>query len=336
MKLLIERNKNNPIVTGGKEKYRKVGTFNPGVIYDNGKFFMIDRGIQSIRPLICTFSLLESEDGVHFSLTDGNPIFSAQKDLGCELGTVEDPRIVKIENTFYMTFAHRPYTYDCHPNGLGVPEYRPLKGELDKGINHTLSGFAVSDDLRHFEIVSMLNAQGDIDERDVILFPERINGKFAVLRRPRDQHGEEYGTSGPSIWISYSDDLKSFTDPELVAGPLNDWEGEKIGSGAPPLKTKEGWLLLYHGVDKDSVYKVGAMLLDLNDPRKVLYRTKNPIMVPEYYYEKFGLIIPNVIFPTACLEKDGLLYIYYGCCDTSISLATVKLDNILKYLKLGD
>ena len=124
----------------------------------------------------------------------------------------------------------------------------------------------------------------------------------------------------------------SWSDPKLLAVAENpSWEGTKIGAAASPLKTDLGWLLLYHGVDKSSVYRVGAMMLDLKDPGRVIGRTSSPIMEPREYYERCGLVIPNVVFPTANVLKDGLVYIYYGCCDTSIGLATVPLDELVEH-----
>ena len=114
-----------------------------------------------------------------------------------------------------------------------------------------------------------------------------------------------------------------------------EWEGTKIGAAGSPIKTEKGWLLLYHGVDKKSIYRVGALMLDLDNPQKVIARTKNFIMEPETYYERFGLVIPNVVFPTANVVKDGLLYIYYGCCDTCIALATVPLDELVEHTMSG-
>ncbi|MNJ69053.1 Beta-1,4-mannooligosaccharide phosphorylase [compost metagenome] len=90
--------------------------------------------------------------------------------------------------------------------------------------------------------------------------------------------------------------------------------------------------MLYHGVDSHSIYRVGALLLDLENPEIVIGRTKNFIMEPEEYYEKTGLVIPNVVFPTANLIIDGILYVYYGCCDTSISLATVPVNDLLQHI----
>jgi predicted GH43/DUF377 family glycosyl hydrolase len=164
------------------------------------------------------------------------------------------------------------------------------------------------------------------------LFPEKINGKFVLLRRPKEFTGAKYGTKQPGIWLSYSDDLMDWTDPKLLAVAMNPWEGDKIGAAASPVRTSEGWLLLYHGVDEKSVYRVGAMLLDIDNPQKVIARTSQFIMQPETYYEKFGLVIPNVVFPTGNVIRDGILYIYYGCCDSNISLARVPVDDLVFFI----
>jgi predicted GH43/DUF377 family glycosyl hydrolase len=138
--------------------------------------------------------------------------------------------------------------------------------------------------------------------------------------------------------ISFSDDLKNWSPPEIVATPRFRWEDNRIGGSAPPIRTDAGWLVLYHGVEtRDRAvnrvcYRMGAMLLDLTDPRKVLGRCSRFIMEPEEYYEKHGAFIPNVIFPTAAVVVGRELYIYYGVCDTAIALATVPLDELADYV----
>jgi predicted GH43/DUF377 family glycosyl hydrolase len=172
-----------------------------------------------------------------------------------------------------------------------------------------------------------------LDDRDCVLFPETIGGRFAMLRRPMNFVGPEFGCDGPSIWLSWSDDLLEWSQPQLVAGPENrHWEGGKIGAGATPMKTDEGWLTIYHGVDETVTYRSGVMLLDLEDPTNVIARSPEVILEPRDYHERTGLIIPNVVFPSANVVKDGTIYVYYGCCDTCISLATAQLDELLAYV----
>jgi predicted GH43/DUF377 family glycosyl hydrolase len=132
--------------------------------------------------------------------------------------------------------------------------------------------------------------------------------------------------------------MQEWTAPELLATPCQQWEGNRIGGGLPPLKTRNGWLVIYHGVEevdrsaRTVVYRTGAMMLDLDDPRKILGRTRAPILVPREYYELFGLYIPNVVFPTGGFIRDGELFLYYGVCDTAIALATAPLERVLTSL----
>jgi len=286
---------------------------------------MFERAAGSLCPFQTVIGALASSDGINFQHTRREPVFTGEM-AGLPKGSVQDARIVKIEGTYYISYAIQPYQMDCRPNGLGVPaystgRYRGWKKCASPMI--TRSGIAVSRDLIGFTHLSFTTPAG-IDDRDNALFPRKINGRFASLRRPMSR--------SPSIWISYSRDLMGWTDPRIVAEPENDWEGGKIGAGPPPLETTEGWLLLYHGVDGSSVYRVGAMLLDLDDPERVIARTRDFIMEPEEYYERFGLVIPNVIFPTGMVLADGLLRIYYGCADTCIGLATVPAGELIAHI----
>jgi len=339
--LEIIRCPENPIVAPGLYDWRMAVVFNPGVIYDEGRFYMYERAAGGLRPFHCFIGMLESDDGVHFTHTVDRPVFTPEM-AGSPYGSVQDPRVVKMDGLYYMTYAFRPYAWNSHPTGLGVPEscqveYPGFSGR-DRD-NQTRSGIAVSEDRVHWEHLCWVTPP-DVDDRDVILFPERIGGRFAALRRPtglvsvRTRHGADH----PAIRISFSDDLRAWSEPELVAEPLYGWEDNRIGGSAPPIRTEHGWLVLYHGVENQHpptrrvCYRLGAMMLDLDDPRKVVARCPDFIMEPEHYYERFGLYIPNVIFPTAAVVKDGLLHIYYGVCDTAIALATVPFDALVEHV----
>ena len=312
--------------------------YNPGVLHEAGRFYLYERTAGSLRPHHCTVGLPESEDGVHFQHVADKPVFSPEM-VGYPYGSVQDPRVVKIEETYYMTFAFRRFAWNVFPTGLGVPEanqaqFPGFNPATDK--NQTRSGIAVSKDRIRWEFFGWATPD-DMDDRDVILFPEKIGGRFALLRRPIGYVDTETGHSEehPSICISYSTDLQTWSDPEIVIRPEFKWEDNRIGGSTPPLRTEHGWLVLYHGVENADpatrrvIYRLGAMILDLKYPRKVIARAPNFIMEPEAYYEKFGLFIPNVIFPTGCAVKDDLLWIYYGCCDTAIGLATIPLNDLV-------
>lgn len=341
MPLKITRCPENPIVRPGLYPWRMAVTFNPGVVRHEGRFLMYERTGGCLRPFQCFIGMLESADGVHFKHVSEEPVVSPEM-LGSKYGSVQDPRVVVIDGVGYMTYAFRPYAWHSSPTGVGVPESH--QGEFpgfsgrDED-NQTRSGVARSTDMVHWEHVVWVNPPG-VDDRNVILFPEKIGGRFAALRRPSPlvTTAAKHADDAPAIRISYSDDLLRWTEPEPVIEPCLWWESNRIGGSTPPIRTEAGWLALYHGVEnvdpalRRVCYRMGAMMLDLEDPRRVLARCPEPILQPEEYYEQFGLYIPNVVFPTGAVVVDGLLHIYYGACDTAICLATVPLADLVEHV----
>lgn len=329
----LHRYEGNPIVTPGRWPWRDIATFNPGVVLDGETFYMLERACSSLAPLYCSFGLLASEDGFHFEHVVEDPVFTAA-DLGTPRGTVEDPRVVRIDATYYMTYVHRNVVASCFPNGKGIPDYHNPSDVPPDDPNNYRTGIARSDDLIEWENLGLVTPP-DVDDRDGTLFPERIGGRYVMLRRPMHFVGPEYGCEAPSIWLSRSDDLAEWSEPELVAAPREPWESRKIGAAAQPLPTERGWLILYHGVDAANVYRVGAMLLDRDDPSRVVARATDPILEPREYYERVGLVIPRVVFPSGNVVRDGLVYVYYGCADTCISVATIPLEDLVAYVLQG-
>jgi len=169
-----------------------------------------------------------------------------------------------------------------------------------------------------------------LDDRDVILFPEKVDGKYVLLNRPKEWIGEAYGCDYPSIWISYSDDLMEWDEFKLLAKGEFGWE-RKIGGSTPPLKTDEGWLTLYHGVDDQGVYRVGAMLLDLDNPSRVIARAADYIMEPEHDYEWEGFY-KGCVFPTGNVIVGDTLYVYYGGADKYCCVATCSVRELLNFV----
>lgn len=340
MSISIDRHPLNPVVWPGKYPWRMAVTMNPAVIYENGKFTMFERAAGSLHPFQCNLGILESNDGINWTFPLDHPVITGEM-MGFPYGSVQDPRIVKIEGEYLMTFAFRPYSYDTNTTGIGVPmsfqhEYPGFS--RDTKDNQSRSGILRSQNLYDWEFVGWVT-HGEIDDRNVILFPEKINGQYAILRRPSPFVSTEvkFGDS-PGIKISFSQDLKTWGEPRTLIKPEFAWEDNRIGGSTPPIHTEHGWLMLYHGVenqDKNTnrvCYRVGAMMLDYEDPFKVIARCHDFIMEPEYYYEKVGVYIPNVIFPTASVIVGEKLYIYYGCCDTAISLATVELKELVEHV----
>lgn len=172
--------------------------------------------------------------------------------------------------------------------------------------------------------------------RNGVLFPEKINGKYCMLSRPSDNGHTQFG----DIYLSYSPDMKYWGEHRVVmkASDFKEsaWQCLKIGAGSVPIKTKEGWLMFYHGVINTCSgyrYSMGAVLLDLEKPDKVLFRSKDYLMAPSAPYEIAG-DVPNVIFPCAALEgKGGKVAIYYGAADTVTGLAFGYIPEIIEKLK---
>ncbi|TWU35053.1 glycoside hydrolase family 130 protein [Novipirellula artificiosorum] len=339
----VTRCTENPIVVPGKYPWRMATVFNPAVHYEDGIFTMFERTAGQLRPFICYIGMLQSVDGVHFDHVSDEPIFTPEM-AGSRLGSVQDPRIAKIEGVYYMTYAYRPFAWNSHPTGVGVPEsFEPqCKGHTgNPADNMTRTGILRSENLRDWKHHSWATPK-ELDDRDVILFPEKIRGRFAAFRRPLQFVGDGYGTDRPTAWISYSDDLHDWSSPELIDIPRHDWESSRMGMSTPPIKTEQGWLAFHHGVEVEDpttrrvVYRLGAMMLDLENPAKVIRRPKRFLMQPETYYEKVGLYIPNVVFPTAAIAIDDSLHLYYGVCDTAIALATVSLSETIEWVMSAD
>ena len=148
--------------------------------------------------------------------------------------------------------------------------------------------------------------------------------------------GEGYPCEKPSMWISFSNDLLEWPrEEELLYQGKEDWEAEKVGGSCPPIKTDKGWLFIYHGVSsKDKNYRVGAMLLDLDDPRKIIAKTDDFLMEPEFPFETDGFYA-GCVFPTGIVEVKDELYIYYGAGDQCICLATVNKNDLINHLLGG-
>ena len=196
----VERHPNNPIVIPGLHDWRRVAVFNPGVILHEGVFYMFERSCSSLDPLTCRVGLLRSDDGFSFELVGDKPVL-APEDFDTPHGTVEDPRVVSIDGRFCMTFVHRNYVARCFPNGVGVPRYAGSEHVPEGEINNYRSGVAVSDDLRNWEILGLITPP-DIHDRDNVLFPTKIGGRYAMLRRPENYVGAEYGCERPSMWTT--------------------------------------------------------------------------------------------------------------------------------------
>lgn len=334
----LKKYENNPVIAPVPENdWENLVTCNPGVIYDNGKFYMLYRAAGDDENHVIRFGLATSEDGLHFTRVSDKPVFGPSED-GPDSGCVEDPRIVKFDDAFYITYAYRPYSpgqYWTFPHD--VVRLPQCSADAPKAWRMNLgnTGLAMTVDFAGFRRLGRLTSPV-LDDRDVILFPEKIGGRFVMIHRPKEYTGPEYGTEYPSIWLKFSDDMLDWEDKEshlLITGRKGTWE-EKIGGSTPPLLTKDGWLMIYHGVADGgkAEYCAGALLLDKENPLKVLARTPEPILTPEYWYETEGLY-SRCVFPTGNAIVDGTLYVYYGGADKYVGVATCDADELLDFLK---
>lgn len=215
-----------------------------------------------------------------------------------------DPRITPLDGKFYITWCH--------------------------GYHGPCIALGVTEDFETFEVIDVVMAPFN---RNAVLFPKKFNGEYVMLHRPSDNGHTPFG----DIFLSHSPDLIYWGKHRFVMGTRGAWESTKIGPGPTPIETEEGWVLIYHGVLTSCngfVYSMGAAILDLEKPWKVLYRSKRYILAPTEWYECVG-DVPNVAFPCAALhdEQTDELKVYYGAADTRVCLATCKLQDLIAFIK---
>lgn len=251
-----------------------------------------------------------SKDGIHWEIQH-EPI-AFQTAPGCPDLVVEhlykyDPRVVWIDDRYWITWC----------NGAG--------GSPTIGIGYTYD----------FQTFYQCENAFLPFNRNGVLFPEKLNGRFAMLSRPSDSGHTPFG----DIWLSHSPDMTFWGEHRLVMRPTpfpdSAWQCTKTGAGPVPIRTDEGWLLFYHGVITTCNgfrYSMGAALLDLEDPSKVLYRSMDYLLAPAEPYELCG-DVPNVVFPCATLVEGDRVAIYYGAADTVVALAFCYISEIIDFLK---
>ena len=311
---MITRYPGNPVLSAKDVPYPAALIFNAGVTKYQGKYVMVFRNdygsIEEQRLDGTNLGLALSDDGIKW-VVEPRPCFELHDK---EIRRAYDPRLTVIDGRCYMCFA-----VDTHHGVLG--------------------GIAVTEDFQAFEILHMTTP----DNRNIVLFPEKIGGRYVRLERPFPV----YSRGVPECfdtWISYSPDLRYWGDSSLLLAVEDvPFANAKVGPGAPPVKTRAGWLTTFHAVDGDpnrgkngwepawrKRYTAGIMLLDLDDPRKVVGLYRQPLLAPEAPYEIEGGFRNNVIFPGGMiLEDTGEVKIYYGAADTVECLATAHVDDLI-------
>lgn len=299
-KEIVKRYEHNPILTAEDMPFACSGVYNSGVIRLDGEYLMLCR-VESI-DISNYFFVATSQEGYHFKVHERPidlPDDEEFREYTAEM--IYDPRITPLEGAYYICFA----AHSRHGVRIGMMK---------------------TEDFVKYEWCGFLS---EPDNRNAVLFPEKIGGRYVRLDRPitPGDHGD--------IWISYSPDLKYWGDSRCVVthGRHGNWNWLKIGAGAVPIKTEQGWLEIWHGVHVMAgyqyVYHLGVMLLDLEHPERVIARGRAPILSPRELYERVGLT-SNVVFTSgAILEDNGEVKIYYGGADTVQCVATAQLGDLI-------
>ena len=307
----FKRASNNPVIQPNKtHPWEAKATFNPAAIRIKNTTHILYRAFSEDNT--SSIGYASSKDGVKIDERLSEPVYTPRENFeikkvaggnsGCE-----DPRLTKIGSIIYM----------CYTAFTGISPWRVAITSI------TEKNFLQ----KHWkwEKPILITPEG-FEDKDTCIFPEKTQGKYFILHRVGEEICGDYFKS-----LNFS--KETVRKCIRIIGPrTNSWDSSKVGITAPPIKTKNGWLLLYHGVSKShNTYRIGAVLLDLKDPALVLARTTDPIFEPEESYEKIG-VVNNVVFPCGITLQNGLLYIYYGAADTVVGVATMELDIILKAL----
>lgn len=300
---VVWRYDNNPIINWNPTK-KTARIFNSAVVPYEGEFIGVFRADhKNGKPQL---HLGRSKDGLKWDIEDEEIHWVDEDGKDYQPYYSYDPRLVKIEDTYYIIWCA-----DFSGAALGLGKTKDFK-----------------------TFVRLENPFIPFN-RNGFLFPKKINNKYLLLSRPSDSGHTPFG----DIFLSESPDLTYWGKHRKVMskGGTGWWQGVKIGAGAVPIETSEGWLLFYHGVSgtcNGFVYSIGAVILDKENPAKVLYRTRDYLLTPEKDYETRGFV-PNVVFPCATLHDaaTGRIVIYYGAADTYVAAAFAQVEELVEYIK---
>ena len=300
---LFRRYSGNPILTGSIWSYPVNAVFNPGATKFQDETILLVR-VEDLRGF-SHLTLAKSEDGKTNWRVSSHLTLKPEISVGEEQYGLEDPRIVWLEEEEKYAITYVSFS-------RGGP----------------LVSLMMTEDFQKFHRMGPLLPPAD---KDASLFPRRFKGRFALIHRPIIR-GEAH------IWICFSPDLKHWGDHRvLIPTRAGWWDCHRVGLGAPPIETPEGWLLIYHGVRRaasGSIYRVGLALLDLDEPWELIFRSDQWILSPAEPYEQIGNV-PGVVFPTgAVVDRDtNELRLYYGAADTAVGLATADLSELIQCIK---
>jgi predicted GH43/DUF377 family glycosyl hydrolase len=310
----FERYAQNPILEPIKEhSWESKAVFNPAAWYDGRRTHLLYRAMSDDNTSVFGYAALDDDMSVHERLPD--PVYVPrkpfeQKNISGGNSGCEDPRITKLGDRLYVCYT----AFD----GVNSPRV-------------ALTSIGAKDFLNKkwkWEDPVLISPPG-IDDKDACVFPQKINGKYVIIHRIGNDIDIAFARHmrfGKRVWLEEHKWLKPRP---------GHWDSLKVGISAPPLKTKRGWILIYHGVSEDDhIYRVGAVLLDSRDPEHIIGRTDYPLFEPETSYEKQGQV-GNVVFPCGAAIINDTVYMYYGGGDSVVGVAYMKVDKLLRILKLS-
>jgi predicted GH43/DUF377 family glycosyl hydrolase len=302
---LFSRVKDNPVITAEHFPHTINAVFNPAATIFEGKTLLLLR--VEHRTGLSSLAVATSDDGLTGWEIDPARGLEPRPDSFAEHWGIEDPRITKVGEEYYVVYT-------------GYSAAGPLVC------------LASTRDFMTWEHRGVLQPPED---KDAALFPNQFSGRWALVHRP----APAMLGLGAHIWVSFSPDLRHWGDSQVVIPARRGgwWDANKVGLGPPPMLTKEGWLICYHGVRttaSGSIYRLGLALLDREDPTKVLARDNEWVFGPQEAYERGG-DVPDVVFPCGwVLQDDGdTIYLYYGAADSVVCIATASLSALLGHLE---
>jgi beta-1,2-mannobiose phosphorylase / 1,2-beta-oligomannan phosphorylase len=313
----MRRSEENPILIPMSENtWEADGAFNGCPVHDGNKIHFVYRAVSAPQKIsgfelpLSTIGYAFSNDGIHFK--NRRQFIKPEYDweqFGCE-----DPRVTKMNGKFYIFYTALS-TFPFCPTCIKV-------------------GAAITNDFKKIKEKHLVTP---FNSKAMSLFPEKVAGRYAVVLSvntdlPPTRIAVAYFDREEQIWSpTYWEGWYSLLNDNII--PLERSPKDHIEAGAPPIKTKYGWLLIYSYIQNyfspPAVFGIEAALLDINNPQRIIARTDKPLIVPQEEYEKYGKV-PNIVFPTGALVKDGILHIYYGAADTTCAVATCKLDTLLE------
>ena len=295
---VIRRSRGNPLIALSDLPFRASDIWNAAVTRFRGEYLLLVT-VETLEGLYSIY-LARAKDGIRFTV-DPEPFMSPAEDSPGRVHEsygIRDARITALDGTHYITYVA------AGDHGLRL-------------------GIAKTEDFRP-RSVERIAYVSQVDVKNGVLFPRKVGGRYLLLKRPND---------GSGIWLSRSDDLEFWGAETVVMTPRGGyWDSTRIGASAPPIEIEQGWLLIYYGEKHTSagpLVRLGAAILDRDDPSRVLARSNIPILSPREDYERIG-DVPNVVFSCGALLEDGEILLYYGASDSCICRGAAPLEDIVR------